>query len=98
MTTRRIIRNNKIISTTTKEQPTMNVTNTALQAAMQQAGIEIDRTDQTFSSVRVAQSVGFTISAEYGKAATRIQKAAANKTRPDELATLKQEITECLLS
>lgn len=98
MSNRRIIRNNEVIKSTTKEHTTMNTTTqTTMAAAMAQAGMEtIDRTETAFSSPRVAQSVGFAISAEYGKAATRIQKAAAGKTRADELPTLKAEIGECL--
>ncbi len=75
--------------------------NTQMQAAMQAAGlIDHQSLPTPFASEQVANRVGFTLSANFGKAATRIQKLAnpPKGSTPESLAEIKAELKECILA
>jgi len=77
----------------------MQNTNTPMQAAFANAGL-IDHAELNtpFASERVASSVAFALSANVGKAATRIQNLANPKkgATPDSLAEIKAELVDCI--
>ncbi len=77
------------------------MSNSAIKNAFIAAGCtEIDHTmmDKPFASSRVAQSVAFTISANYGKAATRIERLAnpPKGTTLESMTETKAELAECI--